>query len=147
MFESPAHTLQAADWVSRSHPYLYCTSAGRALLFSHSDDELTALVGDLEFRSPGPNGPTSFADFAKRLARERKKGWVYVDEEFEPGLVGIAAPVFYFDGRVLAALNVSAPKFRAGKALAAAGPRLIEVTTQLSSLLGYTARDSVRVAG
>ena len=147
--ESPAHTLQAAGWVGRSHQYLYCTSAGRALLFGHSTEELTALLGDLEFRPPGPNGPTSFADFAARLAREQSKGWVYVDEEFEPGLVGIAAPVLDFDGRVIAALNLSAPKFRAEKALAAAGPRLTEITLQLSSLLGYSprSRDAAGVAG
>ncbi|MGH2763793.1 MAG: IclR family transcriptional regulator [Thermoleophilaceae bacterium] len=147
--ESPAHTLQATGWVGRSHPYLYCTSAGRALLFGHSEEELKALLGDLEFRPPGPKAPTSFAEFAARLARERRRGWVYVDEEFEPGLVGIAAPVLDFDGRVIAALNLSAPKFRAGKALAAAGPRLVEVATELSSCLGYSPRssDSARAAG
>jgi IclR family transcriptional regulator, KDG regulon repressor len=144
--ESPAHTLQATGGVGRSHPYLYCTSAGRALLFGHGEEELTALLGNLEFRPPGPNGPTSFADFTARLARDRKKGWVYADEEFEPGLVGIAAPVLDFDGRVIAALNLSGPKFRAGKALAAAGPRLTEVATQLSSRLGFKPRslDSAR---
>jgi DNA-binding IclR family transcriptional regulator len=147
--ESPAHTLQAAGWVGRSHPYVYCTSAGRALLFGHRPAELTSLLSDVEFRPPGPNGPTGFAEFAARLARERDTGWVYVDEEFEPGLVGIAAPVYDFDGRVAAALNVSGPKFRAGKALSAAGPRLVEVASQLSSLLGHTpsSRDSARVAG
>jgi DNA-binding IclR family transcriptional regulator len=147
--ESPTHTLQAAGWVGRRHPYLYCTSAGRALLFGHSEEDLAALLGDLDFRPPGPKGPTSFADFAARLARERRKGWVYVDEEFEPGLIGIAAPVFDFDGRVIAALNLSAPKFRAGKTLAAAGPRLVEVTTELSSLLGYRphSRDSASATG
>jgi IclR family KDG regulon transcriptional repressor len=147
--ESPAHTVQAAGWVGRSHPYLYCTSAGRALLFGHNDDELTALLGDLEFSPPGPNGPTSFADFTARLARERKKGWVFADEEFEPGLVAVAAPVYDFDGRVVAALNLSAPKFRSGTALAAAGPRLVEVATQLSSAVGYAPRpqDSAQVAG
>jgi IclR family transcriptional regulator, KDG regulon repressor len=139
MEESPPHTLHAAGWLGRSHPYSYCTSAGRALLFAHSDEELTALLGNLEFSPPGPNGPTTFADFAERLARERRQGWVYVDEEFEPGLVGIAAPVLDFDGRVIAALNLSAPKFRAGKALKAAGPRLVEVATELSSRLGYAA--------
>jgi IclR family transcriptional regulator, KDG regulon repressor len=139
MEESPTHTLQSAGWLGRSHPYPYCTSAGRALLFGHTDEELTALLGGLEFRPPGPNGPTSFADFAERLARERRQGWVYVDEEFEPGLVGIAAPVFDFDSRVVAALNLSAPKFRAEKALKAAGPRLVEVAMELSSLLGYGA--------
>jgi DNA-binding IclR family transcriptional regulator len=149
MSESPTHTVQAVGWVGRSHPYLYCTSAGRALLFGHSEDELAALLGDVEFRPPGPNGPTSFEDFAARLARERKEGWVYVDEEFEPGLVGIAAPVLDFDGRVVAALNLSGPKVRAGEALAGAGPRLREIAAELSSFLGYTfrSRGSERVAG
>jgi IclR family KDG regulon transcriptional repressor len=144
--ESPAHTLQAAARVGRGHQYVYCTSAGRALLFGHSEEELTALLGDLEFRPPGPNGPTSFAEFTARLALERRQGWVFVDEELEAGLIGIAAPVFDFDGRVIAALNLSGPKFRAEKSLAAAGPRLTEVATQLSSLLGFRARgrDSAR---
>jgi IclR family transcriptional regulator, KDG regulon repressor len=146
--ESPAHTLRAASWVGRSHPYPYSTSAGRVLLFGHTEEELTALLGDLEFRPPGPKGPTSFVDFAARLARERLQGWVYVDEEFEPGLVGIAAPVYDFDGRVVAALNLSGPKFRAEKALSAAGPRLVEVATELSSLLGYgPSRNSAGAAG
>jgi IclR family transcriptional regulator, KDG regulon repressor len=134
---SPTHTIQAADWTGRSHPYLYCTSAGRALLFGHSDEELNALLGDVEFDPPGPNGPTSFDEFSARLARERESGWVYADEEFEPGLVGVAAPVFGFDGRVVAALNLSAPKFRAERALAAAGPRLTEVAAELSSVVGH----------
>jgi IclR family transcriptional regulator, KDG regulon repressor len=135
--ESSTHTLQATGWVGRSHPYVYCTSAGRALLFGHSDEELAALLADVEFRSPGPNGPASFADFAARLAHERRQGWVYVDEEFEAGLVAIAAPVFDFDGRVVAALNLSGPKFRAEKRLASAGQRLTEIATQLSGLLGH----------
>jgi DNA-binding IclR family transcriptional regulator len=134
--ESPTHTIQAADWTGRSHPYLYCTSAGRALLFGHSDEELNALLGNVEFDPPGPNGPTSFDEFSARLARERERGWTYADEEFEPGLVGVAAPVFGFDGRVVAALNLSAPKFRA-EHLAAAGPRLTEVAAELSSVVGH----------
>jgi IclR family transcriptional regulator, KDG regulon repressor len=149
MSESPTHTLQAIGWVGRSHPYLYCSAAGRALLLRHGDDDLSALLANQEFRPPGPNGPTTFEEFTARLARERKDGWVYVDEEFEPGLVSVAAPVFDFEGRVVAALNVSAPKFRAGKILAAAGPRLVEVATDLSKALGYTSRsrDPARAAG
>jgi DNA-binding IclR family transcriptional regulator len=142
--ESSTHTLQAAGWVGRRHQYVYCTSAGRALLFGHDDEELAALLGDVEFRPPGPNGPTSFSDFSRRLADERRLGWSFVDEEFEAGLVGIAAPVFDFDGRVAAALNLSGPKFRAEKTLGAAGPRLVEVAAELSARLGY--RRSGRVA-
>jgi IclR family transcriptional regulator, KDG regulon repressor len=37
-----------------------------------------------------------------------------IDEEFEPGLVGAAAPVRDLRGRVCAAISLSAPKFRLG---------------------------------
>ena len=147
--ESPSHTLQPTSWVGRSHPYVYASSAGRALLFGHTDDEVRALLGTADFDPPGPNGPKSFEDFAARLASERELGWALSDEEFEPGLLGVAAPVFDFDGRVLAALNLSGPKFRAGTALAAAGPRLVEVAAELSSALGYAAgsRNAARGVG
>jgi DNA-binding IclR family transcriptional regulator len=149
MSESPPHTLQPTSWVGRSHPYVYSTSAGRALLFGHTDEELSALLGKAEFDPPGPNGPKSFEDFAALLASERERGWALSDEEFEPGLLGVAAPVFDFDGRVVAALNLSGPKFRSGTALTAAGPRLVEVAAELSSALGYSAgsHDAARVVG
>ena len=41
--------------------------------------------------------------------------------EFEPGLVGAAAPVRDFRGRIVAAINVSGPKFRLGDRLEPAG--------------------------
>jgi IclR family KDG regulon transcriptional repressor len=149
MSESPPHTLQPTSWVGRSHPYVYSTSAGRALLFGHSDEELEALLGETDFDPPGPNGPKSFADFAARLASERERGWSYSDEEFEPGLVGVAAPVFDFENRVVGALNLSGPKFRSGTALAAAGPRLVEEAAELSRAVGYSAgpRDAAQVVG
>jgi IclR family KDG regulon transcriptional repressor len=149
MSEGPPSTLQSTSWVGRSHPYVYSSSAGRALLFCHTDEEVKALLGDAHFDPPGPNGPKSFSDFAARLASEREKGWAYSDEEFEQGLVGIAAPVFDFDGRVAAALNLSGPKFRSGTALAAAGPRVVEVAAELSGALGFAAgsRDAARVVG
>ena len=149
MSESSSHTLQPKSWVGRSHPYVYSASAGRALLFRHSDEEVEALLAKVEFDPPGPNGPKSFDEFAARLASERASGWVYADEEFESGLVGVAAPVFDFDGRVAAALNVSGPKFRSGTALSAAGPRLAEVAAELSNALGDAPRsgDAAREAG
>src|SRR5262245_25055875 len=136
MSESSSHVLQPMSWIGRSHPYVYSASAGRALLFRHTDEELQALLGKTEFDPPGPNGPKTFDEFAERLAIERARGWTYSDEEFEPGLVGVAAPVYDFDGRVVAAINLSGPKFRASTALSAAGPRLVEVAAGLSDALG-----------
>ena len=61
-----------------------------------------------------------------------------VDEEFEFGLVGAAVPVRDFKGRLVAALNVSAPKFRLGGRLETAGEEVKRVADELSALLGWS---------
>jgi DNA-binding IclR family transcriptional regulator len=55
-----------------------------------------------------------------------------VDEEFEAGLVGVAAPVRDPGGRIFAAVNVSGPKFRLGGQLAATGEMVRAAAQELS---------------
>jgi DNA-binding IclR family transcriptional regulator len=59
-------------------------------------------------------------------------------EEFEFGLVGAAAPVRDFKGQLVAALNVSAPKFRLGERLEDAGGEVKKAADELSMLLGWS---------
>ncbi|MGH3030864.1 MAG: IclR family transcriptional regulator domain-containing protein [Gaiellaceae bacterium] len=59
-----------------------------------------------------------------------------MDEEFEAGLVAVAAPVRDFAGRIVAALNVSGPKFRFGKRLRSVGPDVLAVADDVSAALG-----------
>jgi len=61
-----------------------------------------------------------------------------VDEEFEFGLVGAGAPVRDFKGQLVAALNVSAPKFRLGERLQSAGEEVKRAADELSTLLGWS---------
>lgn len=65
-------------------------------------------------------------------------GYAAVDGEFEPGLVGAAAPVRDFRGRIIAALNVSGPKFRLGERLDAAGSAVARAANELSAQMGET---------
>ena len=121
MSESPPHTVQAVNWVGRVVPVLG-TSAGYALLLDHEPSEL---------RRFGPVGTLS-----KRLAEARARGFTLVDEEFEPGLVAVGAPVRDFRGRIVAAVNVSAPKFRFAARLEQAGEHVRAVADDLSRTLG-----------
>lgn len=114
--ESPMRAVQATGWVGRVTP-LHTTSSGRALLFDHGEEEIRRLFADLTFPPPEPRAPRDVEDFLGRLARAREAGYVIVEEEFEAGLVAVAAPVRDFRGRVIAALNVSAPKYRLGNEL------------------------------
>lgn len=114
--ESPRRSVQATGWVGRVVP-LHTTSSGRALLFDHSEDEVRQLLAEVPFPAQEPAGPRDADDFLRRLERARETGHARVEEEFEAGLVAVAAPVRDFRGRVTAALNVSGPVWRMGRDL------------------------------
>jgi IclR family KDG regulon transcriptional repressor len=117
--ESPASTLHAPGRVGGLAP-IATTSAGRVLAIDLGDDELAAL---------------GLADAADAIAQARLDGFAIVREEFEPGLVAAAAPIRDATGRVSAALNVSAPRFRFDDRLDEAAVRLVEVAAELTAAL------------
>ena len=134
--ESPEHAVQAAGWVGRLVP-AYCSSSGQALLLDHTREELRDLFGGVRFLRLGPNTPRSPAELTRRIEQARARGYATVDEEFEPGLVAAAAPVRDFRGRIVAALNVSGPKFRLGDRLEEAGAAAAAAAETLSAQLGF----------
>jgi len=111
--ESPQRAVQTAGWVG--HPVaLHCTSTGRALLFDHDRAALGVLFGDGPLEAFGPGAPRDLDDLHARILRARRDRVAIVEDEFESGLVGAAAPIRDAGGRIIAALNLSAPRFRIG---------------------------------
>jgi DNA-binding IclR family transcriptional regulator len=117
--ESPASTLHAPARAGGLAP-IATTSAGRVLVIDLADDELAEL---------------GLSDALEAIARARSDGFAIVREEFEPGLVAAAVPIRDASGRVIAALNVSAPRFRFDDRLDAAAHRLVDVAAGLSAAL------------
>lgn len=120
MSESPLRAVQAVGWVGRTTPLLN-TASGRALLFGHEDAEIRALFAATTSRPAGPRAPRTADGVLTRLRRGRERGWDVADEEFEAGLVAVAAPVYDVGGRIVASVNLSAPKFRLGRRVEATG--------------------------
>ena len=118
--ESPPAALHAPGRVGGLTP-LASTSAGRVLALDLAPAELEAL---------GLAPQTGAVETARSL------GYAIVREEFEPGLVAAAAPVRDASGRVVAALNVSAPRFRFDARLDAAALRVVEAADALSAAIG-----------
>ncbi|CAN5621004.1 IclR family transcriptional regulator [soil metagenome] len=137
--ESPPHTVQAMSWAGRLVT-AYNTSSGRALLIDLERDGLERFFAGGEFVTRGPNTPRTVAELHERIIEARRAGYALVDEEFEPGLVAASAPVRDFRGLVVAALNVSAPKFRLGPRLVAAGETIRSAADELSTQLGWDGR-------
>ncbi|MDQ3424805.1 MAG: IclR family transcriptional regulator, partial [Actinomycetota bacterium] len=82
------------------------------------------------------NAPRTLEELFERIRSARARGFAIVDEEFEPGLVAAGAPVRDFHGRIVAAVNVSAPKFRFGAQLEAAGEAVKAAADELSQRVG-----------
>lgn len=139
--EAPASAITATGWTGRTVPVI-CTSAGRALLFDHDLAMLEKLAGPVSFAGLGPGAPSDVAELYRRIEAARDRGYATVDEEFENGLVGVAAPLRDPSGRILAAVNVSGPKFRLGGQLAATGEAVRRAALELTEAM-FSPADAV----
>lgn len=136
--ESPDRAVRTAGWIGRTVP-AYCTSSGVALLLDHELHELRAVFRGAEFRGAGPNAPASVEELYERISAARTRGFALADEEFEAGHVAAGAPVRDLHGQIVAAVNVSAPKFRFGDAVEQGGTAVRRVAEELSRVLGHVA--------
>jgi DNA-binding IclR family transcriptional regulator len=118
--ESPAAAIHAPGRVGGLTP-LATTSAGRALATGFSDNEVDAA------------GLTQWTD---QIATARTQGFAIVREEFEAGLVSVAAPIHDAAGQVIAAINVSAPSFRFESRLDDAALIVMQAAVTIGATLG-----------
>lgn len=135
--EAPSHSFRASGWVGRAIP-AHCSSAGRVLLIDYGCAELARRFSGATFERVGPAQLVrSAADLCQQVRIAREAGYAIVREEFEPDLVGASAPVRDFRGQVVAALNLSAPKFRLDAGLEAAARAVASGAQRLSQQLGW----------
>ena len=143
MTESPARALHAVSWIGRTVPVI-STSSGRALLFDHDRDQLEAVLGAAPWQATTSKGPQDIDDLLVRIQVARSCGYALVDEESEPGLVAVGAPVRDAGGRIIAAVNISAPKFRLGTRLPATGEIVAAAAAEMSERLDSPLPDTAR---
>jgi IclR family transcriptional regulator, acetate operon repressor len=125
------YLIGGTNWVGLSVP-LHCAALGKVLLAYGAAD---LPPGRLERRTD--RTITSRDALAADLELARGRGWAVTDEELEPGLVAVAAPV-YAGGAVRAALSVSGPATRLTRArIPAVGARCAAEAAALSAVLGY----------
>lgn len=86
----------------------YCTSMGRVLLAHLSPRELDAYLARADLHARTERTITSPERLRAELEVVREQGWCMQDQELEDGVRSLAVPVRDADGRVVAAINVSA---------------------------------------
>jgi IclR family transcriptional regulator, acetate operon repressor len=100
------YMLGATNWVGLGVPF-HCSALGKVFLAYGTAD---VPKGRLEQR--GPRTLTTREALAADLALVLRRGYAVADEELEPGLVAIAAPVRDSEGTVVASISVSGPSVR-----------------------------------
>lgn len=134
--ERPRKAVQAAGWVGRTTP-VHCTASGRALLFDHTEEQVRALFAAADLKLGAGRAPRDAAELWARVGAARARTYAVADEEFEAQLVAAAAPVRDFRGHVIAAVNVSGPKFRLAEVLEPTGTRVKAAADVLSHAIGF----------
>ena len=94
---------------------LHASGIGKALLAEMPDDRLARIIriGGLEWFTD--NTLTDIESLAADLAATRARGHSIDDEEKNPGMRCIAAPVFDLYGEATAGISVSGPTSRMGR--------------------------------
>lgn len=139
-WRTPSGRVLISDWDRESLAAWYEEHGhDRPVVSPPSSAMLSASFSVLESPPESKVIVHDFSSLLDELGRIRSRGYATLDEELELGVVGASAPVFDLTGRIIAAVNVSAPKSRLGTALDALGSFVRKAADDLSRKLGYDA--------
>ena len=138
-------TIQCAGLIRVNLPIgqklpAYCSGLGKAILAFMPEGQVRGLFGRGPLEKFTPNTLSSYDDLAAELKEIRSGGFARDREESHPELACLAVPVFGADGKVLAGISISFPRFRYPE-LKIAEQRLLPLLSKsarkISSALGF----------
>jgi IclR family transcriptional regulator, acetate operon repressor len=124
------YMIGGTNWVGLAVP-LHCSALGKVLLAFGA-----APVPAEPYEARTDRTITTRRELETELATVRDRGFAVTDQELEPGLVAVAAPVFAGSPVAIAALSVSAPASRfTARDIPAAATTCVEVAGALSATM------------
>lgn len=134
--------LRVETTVGSSEP-AYCTAVGKALLAEHSEEELRLLYVE-PFTRYTSHTITTIVELLPELARVRRNGYAYDDEELHPGVRCLASPVRDHRGRIVAAFGLSMPATRLTREhIPGLVAKIVGAAEAISTTLGHVAKPAV----
>ncbi|MFN8452797.1 MAG: IclR family transcriptional regulator [Anaerolineae bacterium] len=115
-----------------------CTAVGKALLAYLPDDEQERLASAGAFFQSTPHSIVDPAQLSAELTQVRLTGIAFDREEYALGAMCLAAPIFNYEGEVIAALTASGPVQRVQAKQDALVGEVLECAQAISQALGYT---------
>ncbi|WP_220719143.1 DNA-binding transcriptional regulator KdgR [Agarivorans litoreus] len=106
-----SYALRMHSRVGRRNP-LHTTAIGKVLLSNREEDFIRHTFSDVEFVKSTPNTLENVEQLIEELAKVKQQHFGEDNEEQEPGLRCIAAPVYDRFGNIIAGVSISFPTIR-----------------------------------
>lgn len=117
----------------------YCVATGKAML-AHNPDIVKRVFGR-QLRGYTEHTLTKPAELDRDLALTRRRGYSLNRSEFHGEVVGIAAPIHNHEGRVVAAVGISAPAYRLGAdVIKRIAPVVVATAGEISRSAGFVSQ-------
>ncbi|MBO8141951.1 MAG: IclR family transcriptional regulator [Firmicutes bacterium] len=141
------HTIQMYSRIGRRSP-VHCTGVGKALIAYLSDEELDRIIEQHGLKRYTQNTITDKEALKRHLAQIRSQEVAFDNEEHEPGIRCVAAPVRDYTGKVIASISVAGPTLRMTPERAQALVEPVQhAARRVSEELGYRAQLVARAQG
>lgn len=116
----------------------YCSAIGKILLAGLNTDSLREVLENIKFERFTPNTIISKRELLREIEQVKEKGWAVDNEEHEPNIRCIAAPIIDYTGKIIAAVSVSGESriINYESDLEIAG-HVIETARKISTRMGY----------
>lgn len=117
----------------------YCTAAGKVHMAHMTDEELEELLAHTKLVQFTPTTIVDPAALRAELSKVRDLGYALDDEELDPGVRCIAAPIRDYTRRIVGAISISGPSMRIENARVEEElvPLVLKAGEDLSTRLGY----------
>ncbi|AYE53693.1 IclR family transcriptional regulator (plasmid) [Priestia megaterium NCT-2] len=86
---------------------LHCSAVGKALIAFKEKDELEKILSGYEYTGQTEFTITNESEFLQELEKVRSQGYAVDNQENEPGVRCIAAPIRNHENKVIAAISLS----------------------------------------
>ncbi|HHY72352.1 MAG TPA: IclR family transcriptional regulator [Bacillus bacterium] len=130
------HYVRALTHVGRRNP-AHCTSSGKVLL-AHADESTVETVIQSGLKKYTETTITDADQFREHLNRIKEDGFAHSIGEFNEGVNSVAAPIYDYTGRVIAALTVVGPVQRIQQnKIRPLSKKVIEASMEISDRMGY----------
>jgi DNA-binding IclR family transcriptional regulator len=127
--------------IGTSNP-VYCTAMGKAMLAFQPEEMVEQIIAKTRFARYTRKTLCSREMLLKYLERVRRRGYAIDDEEIEPGIRCIGAPIFDKNRRVIAAVSVSGPSSHiTTQSVPEIADHLLRCCSDISASLGVDIRN------